>query len=672
MKKVIGATLAVFAIIFFSAFYNIHNSSANHKLPVTLIDEAQYKADDVPKSEEDTIKWLKLNDNSSWNKFTIPGTPSLKSQNGTMWIRAKLPAVKYNEPSLFFFTYNQEFQVYFGEKLIYSFGDINETSHSKQPGSFWHIIELPTDYRGEYIYFKMHSAKAAEAGLVRNLELSSKSNHILNIFKENIFTFILATMFIFIGLTTLVISFLKIKERKIFIYFSLSCICAGTWLISQGNLKQIFFYYPVFWEYMKIISQYMIPVTFGLLVCSLLKGKYKKILYPICGFYIILLFISFLLAFINVITIDGTLDVYFISFAISMILVIIMLTKDYADWDDEIRIFSTGFVVLCCFGTFDIINWNFNFDHTEGYMTQWGLAIFLICISAAIILQFMKTQNKIDDYSEEIKSKDKILYESQQQLDFFSNISHELRTPLNIILSTLQLLKFLKDKGSIKITGIEISSYFKIMKQNSFRLLRLVNNLIDINKIDSGYLKPKIADYDIVSVVEDITQSAAEYIKSRGISVVFDTNVEEKIIAFDPEKMERIMLNLLSNAVKFSRSGALISVNIEDKGNIVLISVKDTGIGIKKDKIETIFNRFVQADESFTRDYEGSGIGLSLVKSLVEMQNGSISCESEYGKGSTFTINLPATKVYEEVKTCENKEIEKLLDIEFSDIYSEN
>lgn len=674
MKRALGTTLTIFLAIFFVIIYNVHNSHENHKLPITTITEAQYKIDDAPKNDSGTVKWLKSNDDLAWNKFNVPGTPPGNKSDGWIWIRAKLPSIKYSEPSLFFYTYNQEFQVYFGEKLIYSFGSLDEVSNSKQPGSFWHIIELPSDYSGQNIYFRMHSAKKEDAGIVRNLQLSSKSSHIMNIVQDNIVTFILASMFIIIGITALIISFIKINDYKIFAYFSLACICAGTWLISQGNLKQLFFYYPTFWEYMKIISQYMIPVTFGLLINSLLNDKFKKYIHPIIVFFIMLLVISFLLDFLNIMPISGTLDIYFVSFALSMIFIIFMVIKDYPNWNDEIRIFSTGFVILCIFGTFDIINWNFNFDHTEGYLTQWGITVFLISLSVAMIVHFMKTQNLINDYSEEIKSKNKILHESQQQLDFFSNTSHELRTPLNIILSTLQLINFLITDGSIKITGKETSNYFNIMKQNCFRLLKLVNNLIDINKIDFGYLKPEIANYDIVSVVEDITQSAAEYIKSKKISIVFDTDVEEKIIAFDPEKIDRIMLNLLSNAVKFSKPGAAISVNIIDNDTVVLISVKDTGIGIREDKIENIFKRFVQVDESFTRDYEGSGIGLSLVKSLVEMQGGSISCESEYGKGSTFTVTLPANKVSEEVETCETKNIQDShmaqVNIEFSDIYS--
>ena len=191
------------------------------------------------------------------------------------------------------------------------------------------------------------------------------------------------------------------------------------------------------------------------------------------------------------------------------------------------------------------------------------------------------------------------------------------------------------------------------MKQNCYRLLRLINNLIDISKIDSGFLNPNLKNYNIVSVVEDITLSVAEYIQDKGVEVIFDTNVEEKIIACDPDNIERIILNLLSNAVKFTNAGDQITVEVMDNEDYIEISVKDTGIGIPEDKLKVIFERFRQVDNSLSRSHEGSGIGLSLVKALVDMHDGSINVNSNLGEGTEFIIKLPARK------TDESNDVEK-------------
>lgn len=256
--------------------------------------------------------------------------------------------------------------------------------------------------------------------------------------------------------------------------------------------------------------------------------------------------------------------------------------------------------------------------------------------------------------------------------EFFSNISHELRTPLNVILSALQVLRMGEEKEGDKGVLEKRSRYLNIMKQNCYRLLRLINNLIDISKIDSGYLKPNLKNYNIVNIVEDITLSVAQYIHDKGVEVIFDTNVEEKIIACDPDNIERIMMNLLSNAVKFTNSGDKITVEVMDLGECIEISVKDTGVGIPKNKLQVIFERFRQVDNSLSRSHEGSGIGLSLVKALVDMHGGSIQVDSSLGQGTEFVVMLPVKKIndsneVEQTITYEDKT--ERIGIEFSDIY---
>ena len=215
-----------------------------------------------------------------------------------------------------------------------------------------------------------------------------------------------------------------------------------------------------------------------------------------------------------------------------------------------------------------------------------------------------------------------------------------------------------------------------MMKQNCYRLLRLINNIIDITKIDNDYFNINESNNDIINLIENVTLSVADYIENKGISITFDTDVEEKIIVYDPEKIERIILNLLSNAVKFTPRGGNIVIKIEDNTSNICIRIKDTGRGIPHSKLDSIFERFVQVDKSLTRTHEGSGIGLSIVKALVELHGGTISVTSKDGQGTEFIIYIPCKVVESQahvksvsavqmVKNC----IEKI-NIEFSDIYN--
>lgn len=282
---------------------------------------------------------------------------------------------------------------------------------------------------------------------------------------------------------------------------------------------------------------------------------------------------------------------------------------------------------------------------------------------------------KLHDEEEKYKLLNQMLMFDKLKTEYFVNASHELRTPLNVILSSLKLLELKKSNLHTEDT-LKLDKHISTIKQNCYRLLRLINNIIDITKIESGLFEINLKNCNIVSLVEDITLSVAEYVEGKGIVFLFDTDVEEKLTACDPDKIERIILNLLSNALKFTKSEGSISVNVFDREEAIEIIVSDTGIGIPKDMQELIFQRFRQVDTSLTREQEGSGIGLSLVKSLVDMHGGTISVESEYGKGSKFIVRLPVKVLDTEESIGTNMDnrtkqaqIERL-SIEFSDIYS--
>mgnify|MGYP000665516222 FL=1 len=257
---------------------------------------------------------------------------------------------------------------------------------------------------------------------------------------------------------------------------------------------------------------------------------------------------------------------------------------------------------------------------------------------------------------------------------FFANLSHEIKTPINIIYSCFQLLDINKGKGETELWN-SYNKYYGTIKQNCYRLLRLVNNLVDITKIDSGFMKLNFINYEIVSLVEDITLSIVPYVESKNITVLFDTYVEELVIKCDPESLERVILNLLSNAVKFSNENGNITVLLDANKDFVIIKVKDDGIGIAPEVSDYVFERFAQEDKSFNRKKEGSGIGLSLVKSLVELHGGVVYLEKSVEQGCEFVIKLP-NKILDESKNEEiksididNKPLIQKVNIEFSDIY---
>ena len=260
--------------------------------------------------------------------------------------------------------------------------------------------------------------------------------------------------------------------------------------------------------------------------------------------------------------------------------------------------------------------------------------------------------------------------ELKSQEEFIVNISHELKTPLNVIFSTAQLFEMYCNNGSLDEKKGSIIKYIDSMKLNSYRLSKLINNIVDSSKIKAGFFELKMSNNNIVEVIEDTVMSVINYADSKWLNIIFDTDIEEEIIACDPEKIERVVLNLISNAIKFSDKGKEIFVNIKIRNEFLEISVKDSGIGLKVNQLDIIFDRFKQVDESLSRNAEGTGVGLSLVKSIVELHGGCMFVESEFGKGSKFIFTLPIIKVKQEnlILTSKIRNKSENIQVELSDI----
>lgn len=293
---------------------------------------------------------------------------------------------------------------------------------------------------------------------------------------------------------------------------------------------------------------------------------------------------------------------------------------------------------------------------------------------------------------------------AEKTSEFFSNMAHELKTPLSVILGAVQLLS-MKERAQVpsqravrvqaqdclqeqvqdslqeKAQGIlseqhdsTFSKNLRIISCNCYRLLRLTNNLLDLNKIEVGYLVFKPVNCDLDQFISEIVQSVRPFATSRKLSLNYSGTAGPIPVAADIEKMERIMLNLLSNAIKFTKPGGFIIVSTYVSGERACISVKDTGSGIPEESRDMIFERYKQAGRNRSAENEGSGIGLSLVKSFVKLHQGNILLSSEKGKGTEFVIDLPLTQINDGAADYEtedlNNRFEEAVKIEFSSIHT--
>lgn len=279
-----------------------------------------------------------------------------------------------------------------------------------------------------------------------------------------------------------------------------------------------------------------------------------------------------------------------------------------------------------------------------------AILIYLIIITIVIYRTINSVKrldnlvkNKTLQLTKEMEKNDKLLKKvielEKRKNNYFVNLSHELRTPLNVISSTEQLVTEL-NKSKDGIGKSKLNGCMQVVRRNTKRLLNLINNIIDTAKIESGSYQLNIREHDIVYIVEEATLSLKDYIERKGIELIIDPEMEEKIIKCDEHEIERCIVNLVSNAAKFTPEGGTIEVTIEDLDEKVKIIVKDTGIGIDKKYHDSIFNRFNQVIDQGTESKGGSGLGLTITKQIIDMHGGQISVESELGKGCKFIIIL--------------------------------
>jgi adenylate cyclase len=288
-----------------------------------------------------------------------------------------------------------------------------------------------------------------------------------------------------------------------------------------------------------------------------------------------------------------------------------------------------------------------------------------VAAQAAIAVQQSRLYEKTRQQAERLFELDK------QKTEFFQNISHEFRTPITLIQGPLE---------SAVGAGEGLSySQSAIALRNSRRLLRLVNQLLDLQRLDAGRMQPSFRPCDLVEFVSQIVESFRPYCEKKGLQLTTHLN-ECPTVYLDMEKFDKVVYNLLSNAMKFTPEGGTISVRLKFAGDRCILEVQDTGIGIVQEQIPHLFERFRQAEGSANRSYEGSGLGLALVKELVELHSGQVSVDSVYGEGTTFklslvtgTAHLPTEQVLETpVELNTSRASVELADLELLDQTADN
>ena len=494
------------------------------------------------------------------------------------------------------------------------------------------FIELNPDDAGKVIRMEMVS-NSSYSGVIRSILYGDKMGIIVNIFNDNYIILIFAVLMLVLGFGTVFLSFAlqRYTNNPLYLRYLGWCVIAvSLWVAMQSKMKQAFFPNVSVTSAFSQFVLFFVPISFCIYVDNIQKRRYHNI-YIFFELYSLLFGLSATgLIFTSTIdqgdinpavyTLLGTLIVLFFS------TVIIDIRKKHIQ---EYLYVAYGIVGVLLTSILQILQSLNRYRLFNGSIICIGCMFLLIMACVQAILDIVRSNQE----------KKQALYASEAKARFLASMSHEIRTPINAVLGIDELIAKESTENNIK-------EYAEDIRIAGRSLLAIINDILDFSKIEAGKMSIIPMEYDLASVIHDscsmMRVKADE--KELQFKTICDENLPSRLFG-DEVRIRQILTNLLSNAIKYTPEGSVtlfIGGKKDDSGHYLLeIVVTDTGIGIKEESIPLLFDSFSRIDENTTYKIEGTGLGLSIVRNLVELMHGTIHVQSQYGKGSVFTVNIP-------------------------------
>lgn len=586
-------------------------------------------------------EWLREYEDGHSETFVMPTSLEMEDDQ-VVNIKTVLPR-SIKDGYFLAITMGKSYTAYVDGQEIYSF----DNTVSRIPGRITKPVTVPIPlkeaYAGKELTLAVTNGKYGRA-MVHTAYIGTMMGIYQVLIKDSALQFLLALLLVIAALVTIVIfAYIERKNNRKapLIFLAEGILAISLWIIFNSHLYQIFLgkYFA------DGIIGFMLVITMGIPFLeyfdAILEERYH-LLFVICevasvaNFIVLtILHMTGILSYYTVLTyIDGILAVYI--FVMLVCTIIDFVTKKAGPHKNVL----IGLVGLSLSGFLEIIvtilnaRMPFKVD-ISGLAVIVGMLVFLI----------FATLDQVKVFESIRLETDRALAATKAKSDFLANMSHEIRTPINAIMGMNAMVLRETNQESVKEYARDISSA-------SDNLLRIINDILDFSKIESGKLEIINDDYDLGEIIYDVTTLVNMKAEDKGLKfmVSVDENLPYKLSG-DDKRVREIITNILNNAVKYTDSGFVhMTVGGHTEEGVVLLNIRieDSGQGIKEEDLERIFSGFSQVNVKKNKYTEGTGLGLSITKSLVELMDGSIKVESEYGKGSVFTVLLPQKIVSEE------------------------
>ncbi|MBO4338212.1 MAG: response regulator [Lachnospiraceae bacterium] len=569
--------------------------------------------------------WFEVKQDGSLMPFTVPGRTA-----GDITLQTTLPTEFNKDYSALCFR-GMDMDIYVGDELRQSYHTQDYALLGDRSAECYVVASVYPEDAGK----SLRVSYEYNSGMIYEVYIGTRIGILGYLFKRYGLELFVGVLLLMLGGICLVASFIYRLVYKKYLemeHLSIGVIIGACWVLSNSIFRQLYTRNISVMSDMPFLMVMIMPLPFLVFINSLQQGRYDKALSAVCIIQMFNFLICGVCFVIGIVPLVNSFIPSALSVLVSIIVMFITIVTDIKRrlaW--SYRYVAVGFALLAVAAVIQIFVYAFGHNGIfSGLFMAFGLFGFMICSIIHTIKQVIGIRLETNELVHINKAKD----------DFLANMSHEIRTPLNGILGMDEMI--LRDTRESRTR-----EYALDIRSAGNTLLSIINDILDLSRIESGNFEILAVEYGLASALNDVLNLTRYRAQKKNLEFNFDVSGDIPSVLYGDEiRIRQVMLNIINNAVKYTKEGH-VNVEVSHRpvlmGNYIelIVKVSDTGMGIKDEDKDKLFKSFQRLDEKINRSIEGTGLGLHITYRLLEMMDGSIEFESEYGKGSTFTITVP-------------------------------
>jgi len=631
-----------------------------------------YRSGDSPVDSTGRLIWLNDTLNAAgW--IAVDHLNEIPREDGaqSLWLRIRLPHQTASGSRIFTDGVRHAMQVWLEDQQIYQYGAFQSIEETRFLGWRQHLIPLPDHSQNRMLTLRIWSGNGAP-GIGTPIRMGPACPILRTLLISDLDAIVLGALFILLAVMV-VVFYSFVSKDALFLQVALFLMAMGIFIISNSYLLQTVFNAPSLFFYLDIFSLLIAPVAGYLLVENCLIPQYKPLIRRLWQIHLIFLVCTaFAVWLVPSMNFEILYNLFFGLSAMGMAVCSIIFIKSRRQMTAEIKILMAGIGGLFISIAIELLT--LSMDQVRGGESMritsfhYGALCLVVSLIWMAVRRYMVVNRQKEAaqkeamesviHREQLKNemtRNRLEAEKWQELNrlksqFLANISHEFRTPLTLILGmSRQLIN--EDHNEV------VTERSRMQEKHGQRLLRQVNNLLDLSRLDAGHVALAVAQQDIIPLIKGVFHAFESYARQHQIDTELNLETEAAALFYDADKIETVLSNLLSNAFKFTPSGGEVAMVVSLNDHLE-IQVSDTGPGIEPAHLPYIFDRFYQAGRENETDQRGSGIGLALCHELVRLHHGALTVDSSVGSGTTFQVQLPLGQDHftdQELGNCPDK-----------------